>query len=137
MAYTISNPFCNSLRLALTGGGNHNSFGIISLQKEAPAVDAALLDDYARKQWEAILYYIVGSAGPGASNALPITARTRELLKAGNLVETKGRTDTITAAGFTFLLQEVNAQVWDLLVIYLDQADKVRHKAMRPYLCLR
>lgn len=124
-AYRISEPFCTSLKLALTGGGSHKSFGVPCKTGADDGIDAKALDDYARKQWEAILYYIVGSAGPGGGAQDPISPGTRNLLKLGDLVETKGKVDTITAAGFTFLLQEVNAQVWDLLLIYLKSAEEV------------
>jgi len=83
------------------------------------------LDDFARTQWEAILYYIVGSAGPANTAQIAISTGTQKLLQIGNLVELRGRTPTITEAGFTFLLQEINAQVWSLLIIYLENADTV------------
>ncbi len=50
----------------------------------------------------------------------------KELLVAGRLVERRGDTKEgigITQAGFTFLLQEANAQVWTLLLLWLESAD--------------
>jgi len=45
-------------------------------------------------------------------------------LEIGEFV-TRARTAEITQAGFEFLLQEVNAQVWSLLIVYLDNAEAV------------
>jgi transcription initiation factor TFIIH subunit 4 len=49
----------------------------------------------------------------------------KKLLELGGLVQMKGRHAAITQAGFSFLLQEVNAQVWTLLLFYLDNAEAV------------
>jgi len=111
--------------MALTGGGNHRSFGVPCDTAEGDKVDENFLDDFARIQWEAILYYVVGSAGPGSTVQGMISSGTQKLLQNGKLVELKGRTPTITEAGFTFLLQEINAQVWSLLIIYLEYSETV------------
>src|SRR5688572_15234346 len=54
----------HSLRLALTGGGDHQSFGAPS-STVAGDVDLDFLDEYARSQWEGILHYVVSSVGNG------------------------------------------------------------------------
>lgn len=89
-------------------------------------VDVEYLDAFARTQWEGILHYMVGSTGVGVQGAgdLPSPA-VRELLRLGGLVEVKGKRPEITQAGFSFLLQEVNAQVWTMLIFYLENAESV------------
>lgn len=125
-AYRITDPFRTSLRLALTGGGHHKSFGVpCEPRASAEAISIGFLDDYARRQWEAILYYIVGSVGAVGGAQAAISPGTKTLLVDGNLVEIKGRTPSITEAGFEFLLQQVNAQVWNLLIVYLETAAEV------------
>ena len=121
--------------MALTGGGNHRSFGVPCDSSEEDKVDERFLDDFARVQWEAILYYVVGSAGPGSTAQGTISSGTQALLQVGKLVELKGRTPTITEAGFTFLLQEINAQVWSLLIIYLENSETVSgsHESVVTY----
>jgi len=121
--------------MALTGGGNHRSFGVPCDTSEEDKVDERFLDDFARVQWEAILYYVVGSAGPGSTAQGTISSGTQALLQVGKLVELKGRTPTITEAGFTFLLQEINAQVWSLLIIYLENSETVSgsHESVITY----
>jgi len=121
--------------MALTGGGNHRSFGVPCDSSEEDKVDERFLDDFARVQWEAILYYVVGSAGPGSTAQGTISSGTQALLQVGKLVELKGRTPTITEAGFTFLLQEINAQVWSLLIIYLENSETVSgsHESVITY----
>lgn len=123
---TLTKTFRASLQLALTGGGGHNSFGVPS-SDEVEGVDVAFLDEYARAQWEGILHYVVNSAGAGwrQEGTGPTTA-VKDLLAAGDLVK-KGRSSGagITEAGFSFLLQEVNAQVWTLLLLWIENAEKV------------
>ncbi|KXX77783.1 RNA polymerase II transcription factor B subunit 2 [Madurella mycetomatis] len=127
----LTTNFRNSLRLALEGGGTHNSFGVPSTLPVDPRIDIAHLDNYARKKWEDILHYVVnsvpvhGDGGTGGSGAGP-KASVKDLLLAGRLVERRHDTRGgvgITQAGFTFLLQEANAQIWTLLLLWLEAAD--------------
>jgi transcription initiation factor TFIIH subunit 4 len=124
----LTKNFRASLRLALTGGGEHQSFGVPSNDSAAVGVDGAFLDEYARVQWEGILHYVVNSVGEFMRNGGDggPTASVKQLLEAGKLV-TKGRHSGggITQAGFSFLLQEVNAQVWTLLLLWIENADQV------------
>ncbi len=122
----LTNPFAKSLRLALTGGGKHHSFGVPYNTPPNQRVDINFLDTFARSQWESILHYMVGSTGVGAqAGTTGPSPGVKKLLEMGGLVEMKGRTPEITQAGFAFLLQEVNAQVWTLLVFYLESAEGV------------
>lgn len=69
---------------------------------------------------------MVGSTGVGGpSDVRGPSQGVKKLLEVGGLVEIKGRRPEITQAGFAFLLQEVNAQVWTLLVFYLENAESV------------
>jgi transcription initiation factor TFIIH subunit 4 len=134
----LTTNFKNSLRLALEGGGSHNSFGVPSTLPVDPRIDIAHLDNYARKKWEDILHYIVnsvpvqGETGGGGGFSGGPKASVKDLLLIGRLVER--RPDTrggvgITQAGFTFLLQEANAQVWTLLLLWLEAADRAKGAA--------
>ncbi|KAK4199309.1 putative RNA polymerase II transcription factor B subunit 2 [Triangularia verruculosa] len=124
--------FKKSLRLALEGGGSHNSFGVPSTLPVDPKIDIQYLDHWAGRIWQDILYYVVnsvpmkadeggrrGGAGGGPKRAV------RELLKMGGLVrEGDGGFVQISEHGFNFLLQEANAQVWTLLLLWLEAADR-------------
>jgi transcription initiation factor TFIIH subunit 4 len=123
-AYALSPVFARSLRQALTGGGNHRSFGVPCTVPDGKKQSIADLDEWARSQWEAILYYIVGSSASGLMGGSQITKGTKAVLEYGNYVESSEKSGriTVTQAGFTFLLQEVNAQVWSLLIVYLNNA---------------
>ncbi|KAI9683085.1 MAG: RNA polymerase II transcription factor B 52 kDa subunit [Trizodia sp. TS-e1964] len=120
----LSSHFAHSLRLALTGGGNHKSFGVPSSTPDKNHVDIAFLDSYARSQWEGILHFMVGSTGmdQGVATEGPSHA-VKKLLEIGGLVILAGRRAEITKAGFSFLLQEANAQVWTLMIYYLKNAE--------------
>ena len=122
--YVLSKHFGQALRQALTGGGNHKSFGIPCNPPAKDGVTIEQLDDFARKQWEGLLSYMVGSAA-GSSTEGKVSDSVRNLLVDGELVSNRGRRPTITKDGFTFVLEEVNAQVWTILVFYLDAAESV------------
>jgi transcription initiation factor TFIIH subunit 4 len=130
----LTKNFGESLRLALTGGGEHQSFGVPSNDSVTDDIDLGFLDEHARTQWEGILHYVVNSVGDARGMGVqgPTNAVT-DLLEAGKLVTTGRHSGRgITQAGFSFLLQEVNAQVWTLLLLWIENADKVGLK-----FCLR
>ena len=126
-AYKLSDAFGKSLRLALTGGGTHRSFGVPSSTPDDSPVTIQDLDTFARRQWEGILYYVVGSANAGLGGETNISEGTKQLLQKGEFVAVRdsGRKRFITQEGFTFLLQEVNAQIWTLLIVYLRVSSEV------------
>jgi transcription initiation factor TFIIH subunit 4 len=125
-SYMLAPAFAKALRLALTGGGNHRSFGVPSTEPEKAPVTVEYLDALARRQWEAILYYVVGSANASLSSDVKISAGTKQLLHNGMFVSTKNRSTFITKQGFEFLLQEINAQVWTLLIVYLEVSAELK-----------
>ncbi|KAI0394866.1 transcription factor Tfb2 [Xylariaceae sp. FL0594] len=126
---SLTPNFRNSLRLALEGGGDHNSFGVPSTQPVPHDIDVAFLDRYAQKKWDDILHFVVnsvGHSGPGDRGSNGPKQSVKDLMIRGHLVERRGGSGiSITQAGFTFLLQEANAQVWTLLLLWLEAADAV------------
>ncbi|QIW95023.1 hypothetical protein AMS68_000541 [Peltaster fructicola] len=125
-AYKLSDAFARSLRLALTGGGDHKSFGVPCSTPDKSPVTLDFLDTFARKQWEAILYYVVGSASAGLGGQAEISLGTRSLLEKGQFVTVQSKQALITREGFTFLLQEINLQVWSLLIVYLEVSSSLQ-----------
>ncbi|RDA83051.1 hypothetical protein CP532_1452 [Ophiocordyceps camponoti-leonardi (nom. inval.)] len=117
--------FRTSMRLALTGGGTHSSFGVPSTLLVPPEVDVPFLDRYARKRWDDILHFVVSSVGfRSAGEVSGPNKSVKELLIAGRLVDRRPNGGIgITRSGFTFLLQEANAQVWTLLLLWLEASD--------------
>jgi len=124
-AYKLTKSFRKSLRLALTGGGNHRSFGLPCENEEERGMTVEYLDTYARKQWEAILYYVVGSVEVGRQAIVNVSAGTRSILNTGGFVDTVGHKAQITKKGFEFLLEEINAQIWTLLIEYLKLTESL------------
>lgn len=119
----LSTNFKTSFRLALEGGGDHKSFGVPSSLPIPPETDIPFLDRYAHKKWDDILHFVVNSVGMHSGDRDVVGGpkqSVKELLIAGRLVEKKSGSVGITQAGFTFLLQEANAQVWTLLLLWLD-----------------
>jgi transcription initiation factor TFIIH subunit 4 len=125
-AYRLNPSFARSLRQALTGGGSTQSFGVPVTHRSGPEVKIERLDNHAREQWESILYYMVGSTGSGGVGAVSdIAVGTQKLLEWGEFVRLRNGKPFITKAGFEFLLQEPNAQVWNLLIVYLGNSEAV------------
>ena len=125
-AYSLTNPFAKSLKLALTGGGGHNSFGVPLKDSDHDDVTISDLDEYARRQWEGVLGYMVGSTGIDfAAAGVDPSGGVKTMLQWGGLVNVRGRNVDITKDGFAFILQEVNAQVWTILILYLQNAPAV------------
>jgi transcription initiation factor TFIIH subunit 4 len=119
--------FAMSLRQALEGSGTHRSFGVPSNKHDPNKVSIRFLDDYAQRQWENILFYMVGSTvGFGSSVSQDVGKGTKSLLEAGDFVRMSHGKMSITRTGFTFVLQDTNAQVWSLLIEYLRHANQVR-----------
>ncbi|CAI4861724.1 CRB_1a_G0054860.mRNA.1.CDS.1 [Saccharomyces cerevisiae] len=116
------NPtFKISLRNALTGGEVQNSFGVVV---EENVVSLDLLDEYSANKWETILHFMVGT--PLAK--IP-SEKVLNLLKHSKLMEEVNSTGEfkITNEGFQFLLQEINSQLWTLLLQYLKNDRNVQN----------
>ncbi|KAL3293564.1 transcription factor tfb2 [Colletotrichum asianum] len=125
----LTTNFKSSLRLALEGGGHHNSFGVPSTLPVPPEITIPFLDRYARRKWDDILHYIVATVNPGSADLSGPKSSVKNLLVAGQLVRRQQGAVGITQAGFTFLLQEANAQVWTLLLLWLDATDHAQDSA--------
>ena len=121
----LTTNFRASLRLALTGGGSHNSFGVPSTLLIPPEIDVPFLDRYARRRWDEILHFVVSSVGYKSTGEAPGPNKSvKDILIAGRLVDRHPSGSIgITQSGFTFLLQEANAQVWTLLLLWLEAMD--------------
>ncbi|ORX75420.1 RNA polymerase II transcription factor B subunit 2 [Basidiobolus meristosporus CBS 931.73] len=120
----MSDTFREHFRNALTGGGNHQSFGLLSATPDKHKVDISFLDTYATQQWEAILHYMVGT-----SDTKKPSKGVLNLLRRSGLMALSGDGQSnmkISNKGFQFLLQDVNTQVWAFLLQYLDMAEKLQ-----------
>ncbi|KAI1177082.1 transcription factor Tfb2 [Nemania sp. FL0916] len=128
-AIALTPNFRNSMRLVLEGGGDTNSFGVPSKEPVPADINLAFLDRYAQKKWDDILHFVVNSvgfSGSGDRSSNGPKQSVKDLMIRGHLVERRGGGGiNITQAGFTFLLQEANAQVWTLLLLWLESADAV------------
>lgn len=69
---------------------------------------------------------MVGSTGIDIANdGVQLSDGVKKLLMVGGLVNPRGKKAEITQEGFAFILQEINAQVWTVLIYYLDAAEDV------------
>lgn len=127
LAFTLTPEFAKSLRNALTGEGEGHPFGEIVNVPSVERIPIADLDDYARRRWEGILGYMVGSSAilleEHEQSETP-AAQVVSLLRSGHLIElsgtaSRGQRATITKEGFAFVLQDINTQIWTLLFLYV------------------
>ncbi|EEH35285.1 RNA polymerase II transcription factor B subunit 2 [Paracoccidioides lutzii Pb01] len=124
-AYVVTEPFASSLRQALTGGDKQQSFGVPSVTPDANLMTVAQLDEYASRQWEGVLGYMVGTSALGAQQTVTLSKGVKQLLQACHLVEVHDRRVDITKEGFAFVLQDVNTQVWNILILYVENAEQI------------
>lgn len=124
-AYMVTNPFASSLREALMGSEDSQSFGVFSQTPDEHPVSITDLDEYARRQWEGVLGYMVGSSGLSGQRDVNLSKGVKQLLQAGHLVEIHDRRVDITKDGFAFVLQDVNTQVWNILILYVESAEAI------------
>ncbi|CAI5755802.1 unnamed protein product [Candida verbasci] len=110
----LHSNFRKNFRDCLTGTQKPNAFGSISLTNDKHKVDIKFLDKFASQKWENILHFMVGTE----STTTP-SKSVLSLLQLGGLMENKNGL-SITNSGFQFLLQDVNAQIWTLLLQYLN-----------------
>uniref|UniRef100_A0A060T4X9 RNA polymerase II transcription factor B subunit 2 n=1 Tax=Blastobotrys adeninivorans TaxID=409370 RepID=A0A060T4X9_BLAAD len=122
----LLNPkFRSSLKDAITAGGSSatkHAFGAPCDTEDKHKVDIAFLDKHATEKWEAILHYMVGTP----STEAPSQGVLSLLLHSGLMEGRSIRDMTITNSGFQFLLQDVNAQIWTLLIQYLNMASSLQ-----------
>ncbi|EGG12949.1 uncharacterized protein MELLADRAFT_46475 [Melampsora larici-populina 98AG31] len=111
---TLHPTFKQNFQLALTGGGDHKSFGLPC--KTSSKVDLLTLDQYAKQNWETILHFMVGSNWSNRPSSKIIT-----LLTFSGLISSQN--SKITSVGFQFLLDDINTQLWELLLQYLKMAE--------------
>ncbi|WFD32329.1 RNA polymerase II transcription factor B 52 kDa subunit [Malassezia sp. CBS 17886] len=117
----MNEVFRTGIAGALTGSGDQRSFGTACAGDESYAVGTAFLDEYARTQWDTVLYFMVGSE----QHAAPAKTVLFLLQRAGLMQRGEdARGLNITSAGFQFLLQDLNSQLWALLLHYLRMTEE-------------
>jgi len=119
---TLNRSFQQNLRRALTGGGNHCSFGVPCNTSPNSVVSIEELDRYGTEKWETILHYMVGSRLPTKPSHNILTL----LGQSGLMTSSDPRSIhnlKITSKGFGFLLEDVNTQLWDILLQYLIMSE--------------
>ncbi|KAI8058357.1 transcription factor TFIIH subunit p52/Tfb2 [Syncephalis plumigaleata] len=114
----MNTVFGRELRNALTGGGEHGTFGVPCDVPDKHPVDEAFLDNHATQQWEAILHFMIGTAVTKRPGRAALNLLRRSGLMASSDADSVSM--AITNKGFQFLLQDVNTQLWAFLLQYLD-----------------
>lgn len=111
----LNQTFRKNFRDCLTGTQTTNAFGNLCTTEDSFPVDLKFLDAFALQKWESILHFMVGTESARTPSKLVLS-----LLRSGGLMEGSTHNLAITNTGFQFLLQDVNAQIWILLLQYLN-----------------
>lgn len=140
----LNTVFQTALREAIVSGDVNNSFG--SLKKYIPLEDLINeeeLDKYAAEKWETILHFMVGTPGMKSPDdtVLKLLIHGQLMMEVStesnnSIFSQKNYDDDddpkqfqriaelkITNHGFQFLLQEINVQIWSLLLQYLKMSE--------------
>lgn len=127
-AYSLTPEFATSLKEALVGADSSRPFGETASVSPEDSVSVLELDKYSQIQWENLLGYMVGPVGGVTTDqiASPPPAII-DLLTAGNLVtfsSSHGGASNpyITHEGFSFVLQDIESQLWALIFLYVGNA---------------
>lgn len=118
---TVNPTLRQNFKNALTGSDGNNSFGVPCETEDKHKVDIPFLDRHAQAKWEAILHYMVGTEMSDIPEEVLLLLKHSGLMEGPDLQHMK-----ITNAGFQFLLQDINAQIWTLLLQYLSMSDKLQ-----------
>ncbi|KLT45196.1 Tfb2-domain-containing protein [Cutaneotrichosporon oleaginosum] len=119
--WPLRDTFKRGMRNVLTGQGTSNSFGV-PFEGGGQAPSQEDLIGHGEDSWEAILKYMVSS---GKSRRRPQNAVLDLLCNAGLLRDKRPtahrsyETLDITAEGFSFLLEDRQTQLWQILVAYI------------------
>lgn len=119
---SLNARFRKSFRNALTAGDTANSFGIACETEDKHKVDIDFLDKHAADNWDGILHFMVGTP----SQQVPGTGVLSLLRYSGLMDGPDFNNMRITNSGFQFLLQSVNAQLWTLLLQYLNMSSNLQ-----------
>ncbi|KTW30811.1 hypothetical protein T552_00523 [Pneumocystis carinii B80] len=115
----FTDNFKEQFQILLVGGNNYDTFGILCLTPDKKNIDIAFLDNYARKKWETILHFMLGIGIEKLPGDHILSLLHYSQLMSG----TKYDNMKITNSGFQFLLQDINSQIWTLLLQYLNMTE--------------
>lgn len=118
---TLNPTLRQSFKSALTGSDGVNSFGVPCETEDKHKVNIAFLDEHAKTKWQSILHYMVGTENSDVPQEVLLLLQHSGLMEGDDINNMK-----ITNAGFQFLLQDINAQIWTLLLQYLNMSDKLQ-----------
>ncbi|WFD34992.1 DNA-dependent ATPase protein rad54 [Malassezia cuniculi] len=114
--------FRDGMICALTGAGDFRSFGTPYHLSKDKIVSISDIDEFSRQQWETILHFMVGNEQSSTPRKTVLYLLHRAgLMQRGEYNQNQL---SITSAGFQFLLQDVNSQLWVLLLQYLSIAEE-------------
>jgi transcription initiation factor TFIIH subunit 4 len=115
---TLNENFRVNLRVLVCGGGTPWALVGHRGGEAKHTRDTAFLNDYADRQWEGVLNFMVGGKGETSTEV-----EVKHILEKSNLMASPqggGRGLVITTRGFQFLLMERSSQVWFFIMNYLE-----------------
>jgi transcription initiation factor TFIIH subunit 4 len=130
----LSHPFKMGLRRALQGTTTNESGDAKMAVATVDRMDPKQLDRYAHECFDSVLHFIVGS-----SLSKPLSQSLLRLLVSSGLMSHHPSHETLTSSktklqvqemritnkGFQFLLEDTHAQVWRLVLQYVELSEQL------------
>lgn len=130
--YQLNPIFKSTFRNVLTGGTTDSAFGnVVDIPSQ---ITKESLDSYSLNRWENILHFMVGSEIPSFPSVGVLSLLRHSQLMELPRGEFMGQREVsgkmlermqITNKGFQFLLQDINSQIWFLLLQYLKLSERL------------
>lgn len=123
--FQLNEVFKKNFKDSLIGNDDTNVSSDILTSSVTKTIDIEFLDQWSSNKWETILHFMVGTQ----LDRLPSDGVLKLLNDSGlmELPEFKRHYKDlqITKDGFQFLLQEINSQIWILLLHYLKASEQL------------
>ncbi|ETV91391.1 hypothetical protein, variant 1 [Aphanomyces invadans] len=120
--YVLNPVFQEQLKKALSSlGGSPWEAGRSKLPAEKP-IPAVELELYARKRWDSVLHFMVGSTAVAAPPATVIGILEHTKLMQPS--KSDSRALHITDTGYEFMLKDIHAQTWIFVLEYMKDIDR-------------
>jgi len=116
--WIVSNP---TFRGTLTKALCSQPVGLADTEKpdkQAPSVE--VLEQFCKTRWESMLYFMVGETSMFGPPPLEVQQRLEKI----NLMERQEGKLVVSSEGFRFLFKGLKAQLWEILVTYMNSVDE-------------
>jgi transcription initiation factor TFIIH subunit 4 len=118
-------PFQKCLQDALTNKMVVDA-GLESVMDDPDRAELSELDAYAQRKWDAILHWMVGASKTLGTPSMEVTTRLVSMGLMEPLANDARAKPHITPSGFAFLFKDIQTQVWDVILAYMEGLEQAQ-----------